>query len=468
MSLYVTIIKAPESVVVTESSRSFSAEGGTIGRGAENTWPLEDPELYLSSLHCQFIFENGQYFLADQSTNGTFYNGSSDPMGKGSRLPVSDKDQFIIGDYQFSISLRDQASAASLPSDPFGVPASTNGLDSFASSPFDGGLPDSNNPLFNQESADFDPLAALDKARGDSTSESGAVAGLSADPFANASPTSSVDPLVQQLDWPVAVSAEQGSGSVIPDDWDLDGGAESIELPVVPQAQQAPPPPPPTPPVAEPPVQQQAPSIGDVGTTTVVDTTFINALGLGDRNLSDAEISQINQLAGEVMRAMVAGIMQVLGSRSAIKNEFRMNVTTIQPVENNPLKFSANVDDALENMFLKSGNSYKQPVEAVKEGFEGVAEHQVAILAGIREAFKGVIERFDPVILEERFSKLNKGGILPGSHKAKNWESFSSYYEELVGDVDKSFQHLFGDGFVRAYEDQLQKLAISRKSKTKI
>lgn len=466
MSLFVTIIKAPESVVVTESSRPFSAEGGTIGRGAENTWPLEDPELYLSSLHCQFVFENGQYYLVDQSTNGTFYNGSSDPMGKGSRLPVSDKDQFTIGDYQFSISVRDQASQAALSSDPFGVPTPTNNLDGFASSPFDGGIVDSKDPLFGQENADFDPLAALDKARGGPTSESGAVAGLSADPFANASPSSSVDPLAQQLDWPVAVPAEPGSGSVIPDDWDLDGEVEPAEPPVVSQPPQSPPPQPQA--VAEPPVQQQTPSAQDASTTTAVDTTFINALGLGDRNLSDAEIGQINQLAGEVMRAMVAGIMQVLGSRSAIKNEFRMNVTTIQPVENNPLKFSANVDDALENMFLKSGNSYKQPVEAVKEGFEGVAEHQVAILAGIREAFKCVIERFDPVILEERFAKLNKGGILPGSHKAKNWESFSSYYEELVGDVDNSFQHLFGDGFVRAYEDQLQKLAISRKSKTKI
>ena len=49
--------------------------------------------------------------------------------------------------------------------------------------------------------------------------------------------------------------------------------------------------------------------------------------------------------------------------------------------------------------------------------------------------------------------------------KAKNWEAYASYYEDLVGDIDKSFQYLFGDGFVRAYEDQLQKLAISKKSR---
>jgi predicted component of type VI protein secretion system len=52
-----------------------------------------------------------------------------------------------------------------------------------------------------------------------------------------------------------------------------------------------------------------------------------------------------------------------------------------------------------------------------------------------------------------------------GSQKARNWEAYIEYYNELVGDIDQSFQYLFGDGFVRAYEDQLQKLAISRKSK---
>jgi type VI secretion system FHA domain protein len=161
---------------------------------------------------------------------------------------------------------------------------------------------------------------------------------------------------------------------------------------------------------------------------------------------------------------MIVGIMKVLGSRSAIKNEFRMNVTTIQPVENNPLKFSVNIDDALENMFIKQGNAYKQPVEAVTDGFDGIAEHQLAVLAGIREASKLLIQRFDPIALEQKFARQNKGGLLPGSQNAKNWELYVDYYQDLVGDLDKSFQYLFGDGFVRAYEEQLQKLAVSRKS----
>jgi len=194
------------------------------------------------------------------------------------------------------------------------------------------------------------------------------------------------------------------------------------------------------------------------------EQSLIDVLGLAKHNLSDEKVIEINQVVGELVRETITGMMQVLSSRSTIKNEFRMNVTTIQPVENNPLKFSANVDDAIENMFVKDGNAYKKPIEAIKEGFEGIAEHQMAILAGIRTAFKGVLSRFDPVVLEQRFEQFNKPAIIPGMGKAKNWDSYKQYYNELVDDMDNSFQHLFGYEFVQAYEEQLQKITIARNS----
>lgn len=477
MPLRLTMLKAPASVAMTATTIVLDEKGGTLGRGPDNTWVLDDPDLYLSSLHCQFSFENGQYYLVDHSTNGTFYGGSMDPMGKGTRLPVYNNDRFAIGDYEFSIGLETVSAGADDPFADAGAALGSGGagdsLDGFASNPFAVGSPSTRAPLFTAEPGDADPLAALDKARGQepfSTSPSGA-----ADPFAGPTHSDGADSLNQQIDWPEPKPA--ASGGVIPDDWN----SEEDET-------RRPAPAPATPAAGEPSpelvsrqqeleqanarIQQELDQLKQnlrrqrgVETDNQVDTSFVEALGLLRHNLSDAEILEINRLGGEVLREMIGGLMQVLGSRSSIKNEFRMNVTTIQPVENNPLKFSANIDDALENMFIKQGNAFKKPIESVREGFEGVAEHQVAILAGIREAFKVVIERFDPDILEESYSKQNRGGLLPGSQKAKNWEFYVDYYRDLAGDIDKSFQYLFGDGFVRAYEDQLQKLAVTRKSR---
>ncbi len=565
MSLLITITKAPETAALAESSKTFDTQGGSIGRGKDNNWVLDDPERFLSSCHCKISMENGQYMITDMSTNGTFFNGSPNPMGKGKSQPLNDGDSFTLGDYEFAVSLWNPVQNSSAPAQnasagPFGggaasipdddlfspPPAPTSDLDNFGSNPnpFGGGIVSNSDSLFGGKPEETDPLAALDKAQG--IQGSNPLGGFTADPFQSSpvsdpfgGPTHSdqADPLNQQVSWPDAIPDQNiplggGGAGAIPDDWDDDLLSPSpapsappvapvqpvvkpsvplTEPPVVPRpAQRATPP---VAPAAEIPAESPPTSAQDSFQNTgqfdategeispaqqlalekanakiqaeleilkqqisaqksrtsqadiSVDTTLIDAMGFEDRNLVDAEITQINQLVGEVVREMVGGLMQVLGSRSSIKNEFRMNVTTIQPVENNPLKFSANIDDALENMFIKQGNAYKKPVEAVREGFDGIAEHQVAILAGIRAAFKGVIERFDPIILEERFSKQNKGGLIPGSQKAKNWELYQEYYNELAGDIDNSFQYLFGDEFVSAYEDQLQKLAIARKSK---
>ncbi len=515
MSLVINMLKAPETVEMSHSSISFGNQGGSIGRGGNNDLVLEDPERYLSSVHCQFIYENGQFYLMDQSTNGTFYNGSMDPMGKGTRLPVKDQDQFVIGDYEFSIQLdaspvafnhKDDISShrpfGDFSDDPF-ASSSSAGFDEFDSNPFPSGQVYTKESLFVEEEGGVDPLAALDKAAIAPASPLAGVPEDTYDPFASAAYSDGSDPMNQQIDWPSPVleSVTPVVGG-IPDDWDEDFFSStdsslqqpsppvdsSLAIPKPAARRQSAPRADTTPALDAESVYARQKTLENVNakiqaelnelkkktalasqqpsfSSVTVDTSFIEALGLNFEKLTDDEIFHINKLGGEVLREMVAGLMKVLGSRNAIKNEFRMNVTTIQPVENNPLKFSANTDDALENMFIKKGNAFKKPVEAVEEGFKGVAEHQLAVLAGIREAFTSLIERFDPEQLEERFNQQTKGGLLPGSQKAKKWDAYVAYYKEMVGDIDSSFQYLFGDKFVRAYEEQLHKLSISRKAK---
>jgi type VI secretion system protein len=515
MSLVIKMLKAPEAIEMTQSSISFGERGGSIGRGDSNDLVLADPERYLSSVHCQFICENGQYYLIDQSTNGTFYNGSMDPMGKGTRLPVKDQDEFIIGDYEFSIQLdaspvafndMDDKSLSSpfsdFSDDPF-ASSPDSGFDDYESNPFPSGQVYAKESLFVEQEGGVDPLAALDKA---SIAPSSPLADNSEDaydPFASAAYSDGSDPMNQQVDWPSPV--DEPSPPVvggIPDDWDdelFSSGSNSLQQPLPPVdpsisipkpagRRQSAPRVPPAPTAEVESVSERQKTLEKVNakiqaelnelkkqaaqasqrpafSSTTVDTSFIEALGLNFEKLTDDEIYHINKLGGEVLREMVSGLMKVLGSRSAIKNEFRMNVTTIQPVENNPLKFSANTDDALENMFIKKGNAFKKPVDAVDEGFKGVAEHQLAVLAGIREAFTSLLERFNPEHLEERFNQQAKGGLLPGSQKARKWDAYIAYYNEMAGDIDSSFHYLFGDKFVRAYEEQLHKLSISRKAK---
>ena len=176
---------------------------------------------------------------------------------------------------------------------------------------------------------------------------------------------------------------------------------------------------------------------------------------------------QIVAQLGQVLRIVVDGLMEVLRARGEIKGEFRLQQTTFKPRENNPLKFSANVEDALHNLLVKRNAAYLDTPAAFEDAFVDVRHHQVAMLAGMRAAFDFMLTRFDPEALARQFDarpgrKLSIGLGAGGRH----WDSFGEYYKEMTRDADDCFRRLFGDQFARAYEEQLQRLrAESRRLK---
>lgn len=529
MSLTLTIIKSPNGIAQPTDVKAFPTEGGSIGRGQENTWALPDPERFLSSRHCDIRFENGRYYILDQSTNGTFVNGAAEPVGKGGRAPLNNGDTFEIGEYQFRVTLEDSLLAGaggSFGASPFAdvPPMEDSQFGTVTANPFADGVHFGENLALSPDAEKVDPLRALDEAGGgDPFARSGSSPASFPidDPFKQSGSSSTynkggsfgdgADPLSQSVQWPDAHQQ-----NVIPDDWDDDlmGGAppepgakarnlipedETLsgfgappvppptprrpapppaeaprpevpkpqlrkareELKRPPRAEPAPTPPPP----ASPPPARGTVAPGNVSpqVPALVIDSLIEAMGLDSKQFSADQKREIGRIAGELMREVTAGMMQLLRSRTSLKNEFRMNVTTIQPIENNPLKFSANVDEALENMFVRQSAAYKGPVDAFREGYQSIAEHQVAIIAGVRSAFKSIMESFNPERLAKNFDRGKKSAGLPMMNKAKYWSAYTDYYENLVDNMEHSFQHLFGDDFVQAYEDQLSKLAAQRK-----
>jgi predicted component of type VI protein secretion system len=180
------------------------------------------------------------------------------------------------------------------------------------------------------------------------------------------------------------------------------------------------------------------------------------ALGVDVARLDPA----IQQQLGEILRLTVQGLVEVLKSRAEVKNSFRLPTTSLKPVENNPLKFSQNADDALQNLFVKRNAGYLAPVEAFQEGFDDVTFHQYAVLAGIRAGFNAVLAKLHPQKLEELYErKLKRTAMLGLGNKAKYWEMYRAQFEEIDRDREAHFQLLFGEEFALAYNEHLQKLA---------
>ena len=88
MPIEISILYSPDNVELSQTSLIFPDEGGTLGRSSNNFWSLQDPNKYMSSIHAKIECVAGQYYLTDKSTNGTFINGSIEPVGNSNQVAL--------------------------------------------------------------------------------------------------------------------------------------------------------------------------------------------------------------------------------------------------------------------------------------------------------------------------------------------------------------------------------------------
>jgi FHA domain-containing protein len=173
------------------------------------------------------------------------------------------------------------------------------------------------------------------------------------------------------------------------------------------------------------------------------------------------------QRAGELLRAMTQGTLELLTARMVAKRELGAAATQLRTRENNPLKFSPDVDAALSHLLGAGERGFLEPKAAVQEAFDDLRAHQVALLAGMRAALDTVMSRFDPTTLEQRLSPGNAleklENLLPANRRARLWSAYAEEYARIVDEIEDDFDALLGRAFLRAYQAQLEALTVDRK-----
>jgi FHA domain-containing protein len=98
-------------------------------------------------------------------------------------------------------------------------------------------------------------------------------------------------------------------------------------------------------------------------------------------------------------------------------------------------------------------------LDAVRDAFDDLRAHEVALLAGMRAALTAVLDRFEPAALETRLA--DKGlwdSLLPASRRARLWERFAEQHATIAGEIEEQFDAIFAGAFAKAYEAQRQAL----------
>ncbi|MGI9284565.1 MAG: type VI secretion system-associated FHA domain protein TagH [Pseudomonadales bacterium] len=480
MKLTLEVTSFQANALKETSRKEFSTAGGTLGRVVDNTWVLPDPERFLSSTHAQILYQSGGFHIKDTSTNGVFINQSKKPLGKGNSVKLNEGDVFRCGEYEFIVRIDTEAATPAPDSDPFAFELfEQRDIDPFGGS---GESREVTSPgemvdplqLLGGGAQEADHLSASiipdDPARSDdvfSTPEDHSSA--MNDAFTPPKAQSDETPYFpSEDDSPSAAAAgESAVMGEIPEDWDKTGisivrPAEPKSKPKQPAARQAKPvkanapkaktaPPLLSSAVAKPAARGQS---YPAGSTNQALAAFLRGAGLSESVSADFDEQQLMELVGSLMREMLQGLMEGLNARAQIKSEFRMSQTVIEPVENNPLKFSADIDDALAKLFGPPQQGYLGPEDAIRGGIKDMAEHQLAMMVGMQAAYRHLLTAFSPEEIRAR-QKKGRGSAVSVFKKSQAWSDYCEYHANLVRDFDKSFQLLFGDKFASAYEDHL-------------
>jgi FHA domain-containing protein len=170
------------------------------------------------------------------------------------------------------------------------------------------------------------------------------------------------------------------------------------------------------------------------------------------------------ELIGALLRGAIGGTLELLAARNIAKRELGANPTLLQTRENNPLKFSPDVDAALGHLLGPAQRGFIAPRAAVNDAFDDLNAHEMAVLAGMRGALDAVLARFDPGSLELRLGqKAMWQSLLPAARKSRLWERYAEQYAQILREIEGDFDSLFGRAFLQAYQAQLAELAEAKR-----
>ena len=452
VTLTLTMLRCPDTVA--PETRELQGGEFSIGRGSENDWVLLDRERFLSKRHCILAYRSGSWQIADLSTNGTFLNGESAPIGHNQPRDLRDGDRLRLGAYEIELRITETA-----------IPRQAVGRgDPFALDPFE--------PRAGPTTGPFDPDPPLLGRRGQgSFAEALVPRSVNLPPDYNpltpepgearfsGSTQPDHSPHIEDVFRPALPQ------SLLPDDWDHEPAPQppTSGPPLASRLTDAQAPaavePPRTSPLTDTPAPAHLPVSGPpVPPAAVIRTddllaAFLRGTGLPDARPADPVAAM--EALGAAFRELISGVRLAMIARSTIKGEFRIEQTMFRSRGNNPLKFSADDDDAMLALLGAGRRTEMGPAEAVADALRDMRLHEIATIAAMRSAVHGMISRFDPVKL--RLAAEQSGlSLVPVQRKARAWDAFEALFSQTSHALTDDFDGVFGKAFARAYEQALK------------
>ena len=426
---------------------SISVEGTRgidIGRDQYLDWTLPDPNRFISGKHCEIRWRDGDFWLHDVSTNGTFLYGADGRLKAPHKL--RDGDRFLIGHYIILTNIS-------------GQPAKTPAFETTADS-----APLGYENLWDPVGEVAPPIEARQlKASRDLHPVKPDFLDWAVDlqpprPGPASSPASSVwgePPRSDEADWARSTPKPAPSQPEAPA---VPTPRRPVWITGEPQGPWA------APPASE--TDKSRPLPAAVENLDSRDNALVNgdnsdadlarliarSAGLPDNTFAAQSPAQFAEEVGQLLRLLAENMRQLLEARQQAKRLARSSSqTTVQALDNNPLKFAPTTDEAMRIMFGPPTKSYLGATSAVAQGFDDLKAHQIKTFSAMQHALKRLLEEFDPEEIE-KVSTLSRGVFGRGPNKTACWDTFATRWKATTHGQEDGMLNTFMQYFAEYYD----------------
>jgi type VI secretion system protein ImpI len=427
--------------------------GIDIGRDQYLDWALPDPSRFISGKHCEVRWHDGGYWLHDISTNGTFLNGVDTRLKEPHRLRTGDR--FAIGHYIIVATVNDEDAGSGAEAEPSRPNAPPNYEDLWKPV---GEVAPFIDPKELKSPRDMQPVHpdfldwAIDvpnhytpspspSQRADREGEPWE-SGSAADDMSWAQGTPKPQPPP-----PEAVAMPSPRRPAWPEGpW----AAPSVAAaPASPEARAS---------VladAQPATSNHAAATNKMDGTPVVDfiRLFARGAGMPEETFATRDPAQLAEQLGQLMRLIAENVTQLLQARQMAKRMSRSsNQTTVQALDNNPLKFAPSPEDALRIMFGPPTRSYLDAPRAFGQSFDDLKGHQLRTFSAMQHALRLMLGEFDPDVIDNTAAADRGLAGMVGSRKARLWDIYVTRWQARTQGRPDGMLNAFMDYFADCYD----------------
>jgi type VI secretion system protein ImpI len=161
---------------------------------------------------------------------------------------------------------------------------------------------------------------------------------------------------------------------------------------------------------------------------------------------------QLMENAGALLREFVYGASELLASRTAVRNMFKIEETMVLPQYSNPLKASEDNKESLLQLLIGKESDTLAPADAAKQVCRDLKYHHDSVVGAMTTAFLEFTEKLDPDELKSNFDgSLRTKSFFTTMNRLRYWRMYCDLYPIMTQPGTGRFPHQYGESFVRSY-----------------